>query len=238
MALNALAIAQQAFGELGLTALSQLAGGNSTDGTQALALLNRAGNEIASFEGGWPELRGEQLITLVPGQQAYPFPTDILYYKPGTGWDRSTHWRTVGPLSDREWQAIKSGIAVAAPQIRFRLFGGQIQFDPLPTSADTIAFEYVSKNWCQSASGTPQSSFVADTDLPIITDDLLVLSLKWRLLAARGFNYAEEKALYEEALNRRKSQLEASDLLLMNRQHPRIGGFGFPLIPDGNWPGR
>jgi hypothetical protein len=236
--LNVVGIAAQAYSEMGLPAPSQVAGGNMSDGPQILALLNRAGNEIASFEGGWPELRGEQLITLVPGQQAYDFPTDLLAYRPGTSWDRSTHWKTIGPLSDREWQAIRSGIAVAAPQIRFRLYGGQIQFDPVPSVADTIVFEYVSKNWCKSASGTPQSSFMADTDVPIITDDLLVLGLKWRTLAARGFNYAEEKAQYDEALNRRYAQLQDNDILHMGRRTARIGGFGFPPIPDGNWPGR
>lgn len=236
--LNVLQIAAQAYSEMGLPAPTQVAGGNTSDGPQILALLNRTGIEIANFEGGWPELRGEQLITLIPGQQAYAFPVDILYYKPGTSWDRTTHWRTVGPLSDREWQAIRSGIAVAAPQIRFRLYGGQIQFDPIPTSADTIAFEYVSKNWCASASGTPQSMFAADTDVPLITDDLLVLGLKWRTLAARGFNYAEEKAQFDESLNRRMAQVQASEPLMLGRRAARIGGFGFPPIPDGNWPGR
>jgi hypothetical protein len=44
--------------------------------------------------------------------------------------------------------------------------------------------------------GAAQSSFMADTDLPLISDDLFVLGLKWRTLAARGFNYSEEKAAY------------------------------------------
>ncbi len=221
--LNVLGIAAQAYGELGLPQPSQVAGGNTADGPQILALLNRAGTEIANFEGGWPELRGEQTITLVPGQAAYAFPTDLLYYRPASSWDRSTHWRPFGPMSDREWQASKSGLGIIGPAIRYRLFGGQIVFDPTPSSADIIVFEYVSGSWCKSASGTPQSSFMADTDLPIITDDLLVLSLKWRLLAARGFNYAEEKAAYEESLNRRKGQLEASDALRLDHRAPRFG---------------
>jgi hypothetical protein len=221
--LSLLGIAQQATGELGYPQPAQVVGGNTSDGPQILALLNRAGNEIANYEGGWPELRGEQLITLVPNQEAYDFPTDILYYKPSSSWDRTSHWKTYGPLSDREWQAVKSSVGVFGPRIRFRLMDGQIHFDPLPSTTDIIAFEYISRTWCQSASGTPQSSFLADTDLPIVTDDLLVLSLKWRLLAARGFNYAEEKALYEEALNRRKAQLEASDVLNLSQRGPRIG---------------
>lgn len=230
--LNVIQIAQQAYNEIGLPSPTQVVGGNNADGPQILALLNREGNELARSEMPFPVLRGEQVITLVPGQQAYAFPSDILYYRPSTGWDRSTHWAMAGPLSDREWQALRSGIVVASPRQRFRLYGGQLQFDPVPTSADTIAFEYVSKNWCQSASGTAQSSLLADTDLPLISDDLFVLGLKWRTLAARGFNYAEEKAAYAEARDRLVARDNMADALPLGARMPRVGGLGMPQIPD------
>jgi hypothetical protein len=236
--LNVLGISQQTYGEIGLSPPSQIVGGNNPDGVQILALLNREGNELARVEQPFPVLRGEQLITLVPGQQAYAFPTDILYYRPATGWDRSTHWMMAGPVSDREWQALRSGIVVASPRLRFRLYGGQLQIDPVPTAADTIVFEYVSKNWCTSAAGAAQSSFMADTDLPLISDDLFVLGLKWRTLAARGFNYSEEKAAYLEARDRTISRANMSDALDMGRRAPRVGGLGFPQIPDHDFPGR
>lgn len=234
--LNVVQIAAQAFGELGLPQPSQIVGANDSNGPQILALLNREGAELAKIDQPWPVLRGEQLITLVPGQQAYAFPTDILYYRPGTGWDRSTHWRMAGPLSDREWQALRSGIVVASPRLRFRLYGGELQIDPIPTVTDTIAFEYVSNNWCQSASGTPQSSFLADTDTPLLPDDLFVLGLKWRVLAARGFNYAEEKAAYMEARDRAIAQANANDVLSLGLRNARVGGLGFPQIPDHDFP--
>lgn len=238
MSLNVLQIAAQAYGELGLPAPAQVAGGNVSDGAQILALLNREGLELSQMETPWPVLRGEQLITLIPGQQAYAFPTDILYYRPSTAWDRSTHWRLAGPMSDREWQAIRSGIVTTAPWLRFRLYGGQLQIDPVPSSADVIAFEYVSKNWCQSASNTPQSTFMADTDMPLIPDDLFVLGLKWRTLAARGFNYAEEKDTYDKACDRMIAQATGADTLDLGRRSARVGGLGLSPIPDGNWPGR
>jgi hypothetical protein len=114
----------------------------------------------------------------------------------------------------------------------FPAYGGQLQMDPVPTSADTVVFEYVSKNWCQSASGTAQSLFMADTDLPLISDDLFILGLKWRTLAARGFNYSEEKAAYTEARDRAISRANMSDALDMGRRMGRVGGLGFPQIPD------
>ena len=81
MALTLVQIAAQAYGEIGLTAPTQVVGSTIlADGAQILALLNREGNELASMEGGWPQLRGEQIITLVPGQQTYSFPTDIAFF--------------------------------------------------------------------------------------------------------------------------------------------------------------
>jgi hypothetical protein len=237
MARTVLKIAAAAFGELGLTPLSQIAGVQTGDAVLALALLNREGSELADVEGGWPALRGEQTIVLIPGQEAYDFPTDIAYYRPRTIWDRSTHWRVVGPISDREWQRIRSGTNIAGPWMRYRIMDGQIHFDPVPTSADTIVIEYVSANWAQNGAGAAKALFDADTDVPLLPDDLFVLGLKWRLLAARGMNYVEERDTYDKAVARKRPRAEVAEVLQLNRRAPRFSAFGEPNIPDGDWPG-
>lgn len=219
MARTLLQIASQALGELGLQTPTLIVSNVDPTAVQILALLNREGAELADLEGGWPQLRGQQTITLVPGQEAYDFPSDILYYRQGTAWDQSTHWQVYGPLDDREWQLLRSGIGVALPQLRYRIMNGQIHFDPVPGSADTIVFEYVSANWCKSASGTPQSAFAKDDDVPLLPDDLFVLGLKWRLLAAKGMNYAEERAAYDAAVARKQGRSATAGPLPLNRRH-------------------
>lgn len=243
MARTLLQIAAQALGEIGLVAPGLIAANADPTAIQILSLLNREGQELADLEGGWPQLRGQQTITLVPGQEAYDFPADILSYRQGSSWDATTHRPVAGPVSDRQWQQARSGPGRASTPLRYRLMDGQIHFDPVPAAADRLVFEYVSANWCASASGTPQALFMADTDVPILPDDLFVLGLKWRLLAAKGMNYAEERAAYDAAVRRKQGRAFNMGPLQLNRRHRDrspdcpgvagpIGGFDTSVLTD------
>jgi len=233
MARALLQIATQALGEIGLVAPSLIASNADPTAIQILSLLNREGCELADLEGGWPQLRGQQTITLVPGQEAYDFPADLLYYREGSSWDTTTHRPVTGPLSDRQWQQARIGQGASERSLRYRLMDGQVHFDPVPVAADQIVFEYVSAYWCKSASGTPQASFAADTDVPILPDDLFVLGLKWRLLAAKGMNYAEERAAYDLAVARKQGRAFDTGPIALNRRHrdgaPGLQGMAGPI---------
>jgi hypothetical protein len=202
MALNLLAIVTTMAGEAGLPLPVSVVGNPDAQVQQLYALSNREGRELANIEGGWETQRGEQLITTIIGQATYAFPTDFAYYVQATFWDRNNRWPVAGPMSPQAWQTIKSGLLPSGVNRRFRIMNGAITIDPTPTDVTTLAIEYISSNWCQSATGIKQSQFLADTDTPLFPDDLFILGLKWRFLAAKGFNYAEEKAAYDLALSR------------------------------------
>ena len=237
MAQNMLAIVQTAALELGIPGPISVTGNPDTQTQQFLALVNREGRELAAIEGGWQSLRGEQLITWVPGIDTYAFPADFAYYVQDTLWNRSSHFPINGPMSAVDWQILKSGVLPSGVYARYQIQNGMIRFDPVPTSADTIAIEYVSSNWCQSATFVPQALFIADSDTPLIPDDLLILGLKWRFLAAKGFNYSEEKAAYDLAVSRYHPRDATTENLHMDSR--REGLFlNMGLLPAGNWPGR
>jgi hypothetical protein len=235
MARTLLQIAQQALGEIGLTCPTLIVSNTDPTAVQILSLANREGAELTDVEGGWPELRGEQTIPLVPGQEAYDFPADLLYYRQGTGWDDTSGWQVAGPTSDREWQQIKAGYTLTLPVLRYRIMGGQIHFSPVPGAgaSDSIVFEYMSACWCKSKTGTLQTYFQADTDVPILNDDLLILGLKWRLLAAKGMNYAEERATYDAAVARKQGRATTSGPLPLNRRRRQENLAGFVISPAG-----
>jgi hypothetical protein len=129
-------------------------------------------------------------------------PSDFLWFITQTQWDRTNLWQLIGPTSPVRWQQLKSGVTTSGPRRRFRVKPvanvNRLFIDPTPgTTTNTLAFEYISKNWCQSAGGTGQSSWLADTDTGILDEDLLELGTKWQFLAAMRLPYLEEKNSYE-----------------------------------------
>lgn len=197
-----LQIVQAAANEMGLPTVATVVGNPDQQITQMLALANREGLELAAIEGGWAVQRGEQLITLVAGTDNYAFPSDFAYYVQDAFWDRTTKWPLAGPLNAVDWQLLKAGLFPGGINARYRIMGGRIYFDPVPTAADTIAIEYISANWCQSAAAVKQALWVADTDTPLIADDLFTLGVKWRFKREKGFDYGEDMATYQKALDR------------------------------------
>jgi hypothetical protein len=147
--------------------------------------------------------------TFTLGQSDYALPSDFQRPIDNTFWDRTRYWQMRGPQSPQEWQLYKSsqlGNATVERRFRFRsirAFGDisptvYLSIDPLPLDDGAqLVFEYVSNAWCESATGTPQSAWAADTDVGVLDEYLLRLSLKYRLLRKLGLSYAEELSEYE-----------------------------------------
>lgn len=226
-----LAMVQQAAAEVGQTAPVTLVGNTDTTAIQMLALAQREGREVSKMSGpwgGWPALRGEYTFSTVISQAAYSFPSDFQWIIVQTGWDRTYKWQLIGPVSAQEWQVLKSGITVTGPSFRFRIMAGQIYLDPTPTAVDNLVFEYYKNTWCQSATAVAQSLWAADTDTYLLEDDLMILGLKWRFLRAKGLDYGEEFAQWQEDIDREMARAGTAKTLPLNAQQR----YGVQLIND------
>lgn len=183
------------------------------------------------------------------GEEAYPVPSDLSYFIPDTGWDRNFRWQLLGPVNAQEWQVLKSGISPVGPRIRYRLMQGMIYLNPAPYTigqgnpiSDLIEMEYVSRFWAAPAgtvapSQPTQSAFALDTDISMaFPEDLIVLSLKYRILKAKGMAYLDEAEEFTDALDQiagrqtmpRNLPLNArsTGLRLLNSQNVPDTGFG------------
>lgn len=125
----------------------------------------------------------------------YTLPADYDAIVPRTQWDTSAHWEMLGPCDAQQWEWLLSGWIATGPRVRWRLLGGNFQIWPGFSSAEGLGFEYRSKAWARSATGTVQNSFLADTDTCIYPDRLVVLLTKLKFFEIQNF---DTTALYRD----------------------------------------
>jgi len=178
------------------------------------------------------------------GKDTYPENADFDRFLNGTAWDRTNRWALLGPDSPQLDEYHRSGIVTTGPRRHFRQTGnltaGTYRLWPPPQTIDTpfqIAWEYLSLNWVRNVGGTLQASMTADTDVPILDSQALVLGVKWRFLQAKGIpTAASMQTEYLDYVNQLIARDGGAPTLTMGRKwNPYLlGPFN---VQDGNWPG-
>ena len=203
---------------------------------ELLVMANTAGNELAR-RYYWQELTREVTFsatgTIDQGYLTGSIATDFGYFIDQTFWDRSLRLPIIGPVTAQEWQSDLSW-AVVSPPYKFIVQNDKLKVGPTAlTAGDTLVFNYMTKNWCESSTGTGQSSFQADTDVTRIPEELFKLELIWRWKSAKGLAYAEDMENAEEQIERYTGQNAGRRVLF-------IGGSGIYYlaenVPAGDWP--
>lgn len=182
---------------------------NSTDQQvrQLLAIANEEGEEL-SDAGDWQELtKVLSFITVAAQAQPAFIPADYDYWLNNTFWNQTTRRPLIGPITPQVWEALQANLAYASIYQNWRMIGNQVYMFPAPSAGQTIAREYQSINWCQSAGAVGQSRWLADTDTGILSESLMKSGIRWRWNAAKGFPYQEHKDLYEQ----KRDQMLARD---------------------------
>ncbi|MGD9650608.1 MAG: hypothetical protein AB7G80_04980 [Dongiaceae bacterium] len=235
--MSLLTMIQDAAREVGFELPNTVIGNNDATARQLLALLNREG-KILSRRHNWTALQREYSFTTVASQEAYALPEDFDRLLNQTAWDRSQRRSLQGPVTPERWQAIKSGLGAGAGiDRRYRIRRGaalnnELIIDPIPASSgESLVFEYISSHWCRDAAGeTTNNNLTNDSDLPLLSEDLLTLGLVWRFLAAKGLSYQQAQLDYErEVAQAIARDGGAAKLRLDNRSTPLLGS---PQLPE------
>ncbi len=233
--MSLLTILQDTANTVGIDAPSTVIGNTDSNTVRLLALSNQGGKALAR-RFPWQELVQEWTFTTVATESQGTVESIMpgfnwdLY---GTIWNRSTKFPVQGPLFPEEWQFLKA-LDIAGPYPQFRIRGNNLICLPVPTAGQIFAGEYVSRYWCQGASG--QEKWAADTDTGILSEDLLTLDLIWRWKMSQGLDYSGEKMEFEIAVNEKTARsgsnrsisLEADS---MENEYPRG-----VAVQIGNWP--
>lgn len=166
---------------------------SNTDATavQLNALAERSVKKLSKMN--WEKLIREHTITTVASTETYALPSDWARYTSETAWDATNYWQMRGNVNAQLWQALKRGMVSASVRRNFRLRGGLVYIDPIPSSVATLVIEYLRNTpWTDSTGVTYRVLATADTDITVFPEHLLELDLKWRWKHAKGLDYTED----------------------------------------------
>lgn len=193
-----LSMAQAAARRLNLSSPSAVIGNTNKEIIQLLNLANEEGIDLAQRHR-WQRLLNESTFSSVATESQGAITTlagaSFGWICNDTVWNRTRN-RRMFPVDDVQWQNMKSS-SITGPDEYFRIRGNLFIVLPTMTASQTVAFEWVSKNWCQSSGGTGQSVWTADTDTGILDENLMTQGIIWRFKKYKGLDYAEDFNQYE-----------------------------------------
>ena len=176
-------------------------------------------------------------VSMTFAKQDYDLPDGYDRMISDTNWDRTDHWRNLGPKSSQDWQFLQGGIISIGPRERYRIYNNKFRIFQALTTVYNFSFEYVSNYWV-CATGSDQgskSAYTADTDTSIFPDDLMLAGLKFYFLKAKKLDYAIELGEFMRALSYCKAQdqpVSAMSLAPVG-MNQLVGPWS---VQDGNWP--
>ena len=197
---------------------------------------------LANKEGEWQSNKDWQVLTKETSfvTTAVQLQTTLDVTAPGlkniindTIWNRDLRRPVYGPMTAQRYQQVQAAV-FAGPWNQFIIQQNQILFFPVPAAGQTCWFQYTTQNWCESAGGTGQARFVMDDDVLLLREDLFKLGVEWRWKKAKGLEYAQEFADYEDFLATAFARDGTKDII--NMGSARYDIYPGVLVPSGSWP--
>jgi len=148
----------------------------------------------------WQELQKEKTFNTVASTEGYNLPTDFDRFINNTFWNTTTQHPVTMPVTSEEWRILKNQSITGGTGFEYsRIRANQVLLFPTPAAIEAHIYEYISNHVILSSSGTGQTKWLADTDVPAIDSHILRLDATWRWLKNQGRPYAEEKKIADNA---------------------------------------
>jgi hypothetical protein len=168
---------------------------------------------------------------VVLSQTAYSLPPDFERITNRTQWDKTKRWEALGPEDAQQWQWLKSGYISTGPRIRWRILDNQFQIWPPMNTEEYLGWEYKSKGWVRSPTGTVLNSFVADNDTTVLDNRVMVLATKLKYFQIKSFDTTALMQDYQRYLSVAKAQDKGAPNLSF-APYPSKVLIGYANIPD------
>lgn len=234
---SCLEIIREICGSLGLAQPNTAVSSTDFQIIQMLSILNEEGSKLARRHE-WQMLTDEATFTTVAAASQGTL-TSIIGASANfrkiideTIWNRSTGTIVIGPIQPEVWQG-RLAVTTAGPYAEYRIRGGTLYFDPVPTAGESCYFEYVSHNWATIADGSARKSrFTLDDDLPLFDDEVLLAGLRWRWKSSKGLDFQQDFDDYEEMV----AGLMTDDKTARRiRLDTLMNSIRAPGVPFGSW---
>lgn len=187
----------QVFAELGLTVPNAYVGNTDTTVSQIVAFMNACGQDLCTMTD-WQMLHKEWTQVLVPLTLTYALPDDWNGFISGAGWDNTSTFPLIGPLTPQIWRLVKARTAVSQLSIQYRIVGNQMVLMSSP-AADTVVFDYYGRGWILNGASTYRDNVAADADQILFDGSILKPMLKYRWRNAKGFDTSAEADEFQAA---------------------------------------
>ena len=202
---------------------------------QLLALAQREGKQLMRMSD-WAILKKEHTFSTSSGTAAYALPSDFDRLVLETSYNRSDNDILTGPISSAEYQLVNHGMATTGTTEKFRLKAAsntlKFELDPTPSSTQTIGFEYVSNQFCQSSGGSGQAAWAADTDTGILDETTMEMGITWRFKSSHGLDFSEDYRQYQLEVRQAIARNGSAPILQLDDARKLIVG---PYQTDGNY---
>lgn len=233
---TALAILKQLSGELGIPVQTTVVNVDNPQGSQLLAALNSAGNELLLYYP-FAQFATEWSFNTVINTGSYDVPSDWRYFTDQTQWDRTNHWPLMGPKSPQEWAWLKGGIVASFPRTRYRVIGTKFMIWPIPAAPFApfnLAMEYIRSTWVQAADGTPKDMITLDSDICQYDPWLLIKFVRLKFYQLKGFDTKAAEADFLRVFEALTGKDRGAPVLsLVPQSTPMF--IGPQSVPDGSW---
>ncbi len=159
-------------------------------------------------------------VSLTFGQVLYDMPSDYDRMVNKTAYNKTNRWSVLGPKDAQEWQWLKASYVTTGPRMRYRIVGDKFNVWPMPSSTVVLGFEYQSKYWCESVSGTAKLKMTADDDVSLFPDRLMILGTKLKFWQIKGFNTTNLERDWQRELSLWKAAQAGADTLSLAARYP------------------
>ena len=230
--MSLLSACQNASREAGFFSAPATVIANTTpEGELLETLANRVGKRL-SRRFDWQSLVIITTITTASSTAEYSTLSDFDRFIFNTWWD-TTNNRKVSTASPQLWEHLKNGLAVSNDSDkRVRQYSDSIFIHPTPTATETLTYEYISDKWVSNAAGdTFYTTFQADTDVPLVPEELFELELLWRIKKHFKSPYLDDKDEAERAFREYQADDGISEIIVDGTSRLK-----WPNVKDGDFP--